>query len=101
MATIQSSTTKLIPGASRHNGVKGGKALKRTAGEGGRGGRAPLKPPKAKAMLQQSTAALNGHAGKHSRANGHAVILGTPCAIGRQVEPVEDNGVSAPEERRL
>jgi hypothetical protein len=71
MATIQSITTKLIPGASRHNGVKGGKALKRAAGEGGRGGRHPSTPPRGKTMLQQ----LNGTTSKHSL-NGHLPING-------------------------
>src|ERR1700722_13151597 len=73
MATIQSSTTKVIPGASRHNGVKGGKALKRTAGVGGRGGRHPSTPPRGKTMLQNSSSVevFKGPFGAHPHQAAH------------------------------
>jgi hypothetical protein len=71
--TAPCTTTNLIPRAKRHDPViKGNKALKRTAGVGGRGGRHPsTPPPRGKTMLQQS----NGTASKHSL-NGHVPING-------------------------
>jgi hypothetical protein len=70
MATIQSSTTPLIPCASRHNGVtKGGKALERTAGVGGRGGRHPSTPPRGKTM-PDTLATFESNSIPSSRANG-------------------------------
>jgi len=73
--------------------IKDGKALKRTAGEGGRGGRAPLKPPKAKAMLQQ----LNGTTSKHFL-DGHLPINGKEhgSKSGVPIAPPETVSTRAP-----